>query len=170
MMKLIKPLTASICIAVATISLAARPAHAQAMAGRDLGVNRVHVAYYKTPPGRQDEWLALYKKYHKPIMDLEIEEGLVISDTVYAPRYHDGEKSWDFIIITVTPPEGRGPKLSITRAQEIRKLFPDIQDYVRGERARWALTLVCQEGDLVKIDMKRDPPSVYYPLDYTSRK
>ena len=168
-MKSIKLLMASACGAVVMLSPAGKPAHAQAMAGRDLGMNRVHVAYYKTPPGRQDEWLALYKKYHKPIMDLEIKEGLVISDTVYAPRYHDGEKSWDFIIITVTPPEGQGPKLSITRAQEIRKLFPDIQDYVRGERARWALTLVCQEGDLVKIDMTRDPPSVYYPLD-TNRK
>lgn len=169
MMRLIRRLTAAVCVAVVMMSPASRPAHAQAMAGRDLGVNRVHVAYYKTPPGRQDEWLALYKKYHKPIMDLEIKEGLVISDTVYAPRYHDGEKSWDFIIITVTPAEGRGPKLSITRAQEIRKLFPDIQDYVRGERARWALTLVCQEGDLVRIDMTRDPPSVYYPLD-TNKK
>lgn len=170
MMRLIRPLTASLCLAVAMVSPAGKPAHAQAMAGRDLGVDRVHVAYYKTPPGRQDEWLALYKKYHKPIMDLEIREGLVISDTVYAPRYHDGEKSWDFIIITVTPAEGQGPKLNITRAQEIRKLFPDIQDYVRGERARWALTLVCQEGDLVKIDMTRDPPSVYYPLDFTDKK
>ena len=170
MMRLIRPLTATTCVAVAMMSLASKPVHAQAMAGRDLGVDRVHVAYYKTPPGRQDEWLALYKKYHKPIMDLEIREGLVISDTVYAPRYHDGEKSWDFIIITVTPPEGQGPKVRITRAQEIRKLFPDIQDYVRGERARWALTLVCKEGDLVKIDMTRDPVSLYYPLDFPEKK
>ena len=150
--------------------LGGKPAQAQAMAGRDLGQNRVHVAYYKTPPGRQDEWLSLYKKYHKPIMDLEIKEGLVVSDTVYAPRYHDGEKSWDFIIITVMPPEGHAPRLRITRAEEIRKLFPDIQDYVRGERARWALTLVCQEGDLVKIDMNRDPVSLYYPLDFPEKK
>ncbi|HEV2442256.1 MAG TPA: hypothetical protein VGT07_07010 [Steroidobacteraceae bacterium] len=168
-MRSIRPL-ATLCVAVAMMSLAGRPAHAQAMAGRDLGQNRVHVAYYKTPPGRQDEWLALYKKYHKPIMDLEIKEGLVVSDTVYAPRYHDGEKSWDFIIITIQPPEGQEPKLRITRAEEIRKLFPDIRNYVRGERARWALTLVCQEGDLVKIDMSRDPVSVYYPLDFPEKK
>lgn len=169
MMRSIRPLAVTLCVTAAMMSLAGKAVHAQAMAGRDLGVNRVHVAYYKTPPGRQDEWLALFKKYHKPIMDLEIKEGLVISDTVYAPRYHDGEQSWDFVIITITPPEGQGPKRHITRAEEIRKLFPDIQDYVRGERARWALTLVCQEGDLVKIDMTRDPPSVYYPLD-TNRK
>jgi hypothetical protein len=162
--------SATLCVAVATLSIAGKPAYSQAMAGRNLGGLRIHVAYYRTPPGRQDEWLALFKKYHKPIMDLEIKEGLVISDTVYAPRYHQGEKSWDFIIITVMPPRGRTPNLHITRAQEISKLFPNINEYVRGERARWALTLVCTENDLVKIDMTRNTPSVYLPLDLPAKK
>ena len=163
-------MTATLCVAVATVSFAGKPAYSQAMAGRNLGGFRIHVAYYRTPPGRQDEWLALFKKYHKPIMDLEIKEGLVISDTVYAPRYHQGEKSWDFIIITVMPPRGRTPKLHITRAQEIRKVFPNVNEYVRGERARWALTLVCKENDLIKIDMTRNTPSVYLPLDLPANK
>lgn len=169
-MRLIRPLTATLCAAVAVASFAGNPAHSQAMAGRDLGGYRIHVAYYRTPPGRQDEWLALFRKYHKPIMDLEIKEGLVISDTVYAPRYHEGEGSWDFIIITVMPPHGQEPKLHITRAQEIRKIFPNIEGYVQGERARWALTLVCKENDLVRIDMTRDAPSVYIPLDLPPKK
>ncbi len=169
-MRSIRPLTATLCVAIAMASFAGRPAHSQAMAGRDLGGNRIHVAYYRTPPGRQDDWLALFERYHKPIMDLEIKEGLVISDTVYAPRYHEGENAWDFIIITVMPPQARTPKLHITRAQEIGKLFPDIKDYARGERARWALTLVCRENDLVKIDMTRDHPSVYVPLDLAGKK
>lgn len=169
-MRSIRPWIAALCAAVAMMSFAGSPAHSQAMAGRDLGGYRIHIAYYRTPPGRQDEWLALFKKYHMPIMNLEIKEGLVISDTVYAPRYHEGENAWDFIIITVTPPAGRAPKLHITRAQEIRKLFPDIKEYVRGERARWALTLVCRENDLVKIDMSRDAPSVYSPLDLSAKK
>ena len=53
----------------------------------------------------------------------------------------------------------------MTRAELIRKLFPDVEDYVRGERQRWALTLRCQEGDLVQIDTTRDPLSLYFPLD-----
>ena len=147
------------------MSLTSQPAHAQAMSGRDMGMNIVHVAYYKTPPGRQDEWLAVYKKYHQPIMDYEIKQGVVISNTMYAPRYHDGEQSWDFVIITISPPAGKGPTLGMTRAELIRKLFPNIEDYVQGERQRWALTLRCQEGDLVQIDTTRDPLSLYYPLD-----
>jgi hypothetical protein len=169
-MKLIRRLAAMGCVAAAMMSLIGRPVHAQAMTGRDIGQNRVHVAYYRVPPGRQDEWLALYKRYHKPIVDFQIQKGVTISSTLYAPKAHEGEKAWDFEIISVSPADGQGPKLGMTRAEVIRKLFPDIEDYVRGERQRWALTLVCQEGDLVEIDMTRDPVSLYYPLDPPEKK
>lgn len=169
-MRSIRLLTAMVCGAAAMVSLAGRPAHAQAMEGRDLGFDQVHIAYYRTAPGQQDEWLAVYQKYHKPIMDYEIKKGVVISNTMYAPKDHLGEGSWDFIIITVTPPKGQGPKLGMTRAQLIRKLFPNIDDYVRGERRRWALTLVCKEGDLVQIDQNAHPLSLYYPLDLPAKK
>ena len=168
-MKSIKRWSSAVGI-VALMTAASGPVAAQAMAGRDIGQNRVHVAYYRVPPGRQDEWLALYKKYHKPIVDLQIQKGVTISSTLYAPKMHEGEKAWDFEIISVSPPEGQGPTLGMTRAEVIRKLFPDIDDYVKGERQRWALTLVCQEGDLVEIDTTRDPVSVYYPFDAPEKK
>ena len=158
-------LTAITCVVAAIVAISGQSARAQAMSGRDIGMNIVHVAYYKTPPGRQDVWLAVYKKYHQPIMDYELKKGVVISNTMFAPREHDGDQSWDFVIITVSPPAGKGPTLGMTRAELIRKLFPDIEDYVRGERQRWALTLRCQEGDLVQIDTTREPLSLYYPLD-----
>lgn len=169
-MRLIGCLTTIACVVVAMMSLAGKPAHAQAMFGRDIGMDQVHVAYYKVPPGRQDDWLAVYKKWHEPIMDYEIKKGVVISNTMYVPKDHDGDQSWDFVIITVTPPAGEGPKLGMTRAQLIRQLFPNIDDYVRGERERWALTLRCKEGDLVKIDTSRQPLSLYYPLDPPEKK
>src|ERR1700728_1233976 len=164
-MRSIERLRAITCIVAAMMLLPSMPAHAQAMAGRDIGQNRVHVAYYRTPPGRQDEWLALYKKYHKPIVDFQIQKGVTTSSILYAPKFHEGEKSWDFVIISISPPDGQAPKLGMTRAELIRKLFPDIEDYVRGERQRWALTVVCQEGELAEIDMTRNPVSLYYPLD-----
>lgn len=153
------------CIAAAAVALYSGPVHAQAMTGRDIGQPRVHVAYYRVPPGRQDEWLALYKKYHKPIVDFQIQKGVTTSSTLYVPKFHEGEQAWDFEIISISPPEGQAPKLGMTRAEVIRKLFPNIDDYVRGERQRWALTLVCKEGDLVSVDLNRDPVSLYYPLD-----
>jgi hypothetical protein len=42
-------------------------ARSQATIGAGDGKNTVSVDFYKVPPGRQDEWLALYKKNHYPI-------------------------------------------------------------------------------------------------------
>ena len=157
-------------IGFAMMNCSTSQSHAQAMAGRQIGTNRVSVDYYKAPPGRQDEWLALYKKYHRPIMDFQIQKGVTISSTLYAAKSHSPGMPWDFVIINVSPPEGQGPKLGMTRAEVIRKLFPDIEDYVRGERQRWALTVNHWDEELVEIDVTREPLSVYYPLDAPAKK
>jgi hypothetical protein len=145
-------------------------ARAQAMVGRELGTNRVSVDYYKAPPERQDEWLALYKKYHRPIMDFQISRGVTIRSTLYAAKSHSPGMPWDFVIINVSPPEGQGPKLGMTRAEVIRKLFPDVEDYGKGERQRWALTVNHWDEELVELEVTRDPLSVYYPLDALPKK
>ncbi|MBX5460748.1 MAG: hypothetical protein IRZ28_06600 [Steroidobacteraceae bacterium] len=144
--------------------------HAQAMSGRQIGTNRVSVSYYKTPPGKQDEWLALYKKYHRPIMDFQIQKGVTISSTLYAAGNHSPGQPWDFAIINISPPEEKTPKLGMTRAEVIRKLFPDIEDYVRGERRRWELTVNHWDETFIEIDVTREPLSVYYPLDAPAKK
>jgi hypothetical protein len=58
----------------------------------------------------------------------------------------------------------------MTRGQLIRKLFPDVEDYVKGERQRWALTVNHWDEELVEMDVKREPLSVYYPLDTAESK
>lgn len=157
-----------ILLGAAAISI--ERADAQAMAGRELGTNKVSVSYYKAPPGRQDEWLAAYKKYHRPIMDFYIQKGVVISSTLYAPKAHSPGMPWDFVIINVSPPEGQGPKLNMTRAEVIRKLFPDIEDYVKGEKLRWSLTVNHWDEDFIELDVTKEPLSVYYPLDAPPKK
>jgi hypothetical protein len=169
-MKLTARLAAMAITTFAMMSVTSDGLHAQAMAGRDLGKNRVSVDYYKAPPGRQDEWLALYKKYHRPIMDFQIQKGVTLSSTLYAPKSHAPGMPWDFVIINVSPPEADTPKLGMTRAEVIRKLFPDIEDYVKGERQRWALTVNHWDEDLVELDVTKEPLSVYYPLDVPSKK
>jgi hypothetical protein len=74
------------------------------------------------------------------------------------------------VIINVSPPEADTPKLGMTRAEVIRKLFPDIEDYVKGERQRWALTVNHWDEELVELDVTKEPLSVYYPLDVPSKK
>ena len=155
-------------IAISTINTA--DVNAQAMSGRNFGHNRVSVSYYKTPPGRQDEWLALYKKYHRPIKDFQVQKGVTISTQLFAAGNHSPGQPWDFAIINISPAEGAGPKLGMTRAEVIRQLFPDIEDYVKGERQRWVLTVNHWDEELIEIDVSRDPLSVYYPLDVLPKK
>jgi hypothetical protein len=92
------------------------------------------VSYYKTPPGKQDEWLALYLKWHRPIMDYQIQQGVTTSSTVYAMPgtrspavgLHDHQH---------LAPASKARKLNITRGQVIQKLFPDLDAYTAGETA-----------------------------------
>ncbi|MBO9718090.1 MAG: hypothetical protein J7507_15130 [Pseudoxanthomonas sp.] len=138
-------------------------AGAQALSGRDLPDHpRVSVSYYKVPPGKQDEWLALYKKWHRPIMEAQIKAGTTTSSNLYALHNHQVGSPYDFVIISVSPAK---PKpLGLSRGELIRKLFPDIEAYVAGEKHRWELTVDHWDTSLLEIDIDDPNPSVYYPL------
>lgn len=165
-MKVITKLVATLAVLAATAGgLASGLTYAQGQNGRGLGKQQVGVSYYKVPPGRQDEWLALYKKYHKPIMQYQIDKGVTISSTLYTAGNHSPGAPWDFAIISISPGEGEKPKLGLTRPQLIKKLFPDIEDYVRGERQRWALTIDHWDEKFVELDIYQEPLSVYYPIE-----
>ena len=143
--------------------LLAAPAFAQATIGAGDGRNTVSVDFYKVPPGKQDEWLALYKKFHYPIMQYQKEHGQVISETVYTRAIHQLSPSWDFAIVIVAPPAEKRPKAEFNRSQLIRKLFPDIDEYVKGEKARWSLTVEHWDESWVEVDIDNHP-SLYVPF------
>src|SRR3984893_6413114 len=137
-------------------------AFAQANNGAGEGKPEVHVDFYKLPPGRQDEWLALYKKAHFPMMKWQIEHGQVISEKVYTRAVHELSPSWDIAIMIVLPPAGQRKKPELTRAQLMRKLYPDLDEYVKEERQRWAMTLEHWDERWVEVDIEKNP-SLYYP-------
>lgn len=158
-------LHASLLALSALPTIGATPAFAQAMSGRELADRpRVSVSYYKTPPGKQDEWLALYLKWHRPIMDYQIKAGVTTSSTVYANSGHSLAPQWDFMIINVSPPPAQAKKLDLTRGQLIQKLFPDLDAYTAGETARWALTESHWDQEVMELDLKAKHPGVYYPI------
>jgi len=162
-----KPMTrfAAMAIAVTGVfALTTDALQAQAQNGRGIGKPRVSVSYYKTPPGRQDEWLALYKKYHRPIMQYQLDRGVTLSSKIFTAGNHSPGQPWDIAIINISPPAGSAPKLELTRGELIRKLFPDQDDYVKGERARWALTIDHWDESFVELDINEEPFSVYLPI------
>ena len=54
-------------VVIVSVGFCSPLAGAQATIGAGDGKNTMSVDFYKVPPGKQDEWLALYKKYHYPI-------------------------------------------------------------------------------------------------------
>jgi len=145
------------------LMFAMQTAAAQALSGRDLPDRpRVGVSYYKVSPGKHDEWLALYKQWHRPIMDAQIKAGTTTSSNLYALRNHQIGSHYDFVIISVSP---ANPKpLGLSRGELIQKLFPDIEAYVAGEKKRWELTIDHWDTSLLEIDIDGANPSVYYPI------
>lgn len=140
----------------------ASEASAQAQNGRGVGLHRVGIGYYKVPPGRHDEWLALYKRWHRPIIEENLRTGATISSRLYVAGNHAPGQPWDFAIVTVSP--ARAPTGLPPRAQVILRLFPDQEAYVAGERARWALTINHWDEELIPLSWDQEPLSVYLPI------
>ena len=153
----------SICFSVFCLAaLTSTPGLAQGNNGAGAGKPTVHVDFYRLPPGRQDEWLALYKKWHFPIMKYQKEHGQVTSETVYTRAVHELSPNWDIAIVIIAPAPGKIPKADKSRQDLIRSLYPNLDEYVAAEKQRWALTLEHWDEQWVEVDIDKNP-SLYYP-------
>lgn len=140
-------------------------AAAQAMNGRQMPDRpTVEISYYKVEPGRQDDWVALYLKWHRPLMDEQIKAGVTLSSTLYANASHALEPSYDFVIVNIGAPPVRAKKMPLTRGELIRKLFLDLDAYTAGERERWRMTTAHWDQNVIEVDLKAAHPGVYYPI------
>ncbi|HEX8757909.1 MAG TPA: hypothetical protein VF745_16345 [Steroidobacteraceae bacterium] len=156
-----KTLLKGVAILLACLSLTPS-AYAQAANGNGGCADRILISYYKIIPGRQDEWLALYQKWHHRVMQYEIAHGMAISTRLYETGSHSRGMPWDFAIIIVLPP--KDPAGAISRPDLIRKLYPDLKAYIAAEKERWALTVDHWDETLVEMNMDK-PLSVYAPVD-----
>src|ERR1700694_3161820 len=77
-----------------------RGANAQTPTGYSDGTV-TNASFYRIAPGHMEEWLALYKKYHYPIMQYEIKQGLVKSETMYKRGIHELSPAWDYFVVIV---------------------------------------------------------------------
>jgi hypothetical protein len=162
MKKLVTAAGLALLATIASTALAPG-AFAQAQNGRGAGLNKVGIGYYKVPPGRQDEWLDLYQKWHRPIMQENLRTGATLSSRLYVAGNHAPGQPWDFAIVNVSA--ANPPKGLPSRAQVIKRLFPDQEAYVAGERARWALTINHWDEELVPLAFDQKPFSVFHPIE-----
>ena len=94
--------------------------------------------YYKVRWGALDEWLALYKKNHYPVL-LEVQkQGTILGMSAATPVNHAGEdKRWDFrfTIVYRDAIAAHGK----TDPAVIRRLFPDQATFLAEEKRRFEL-------------------------------
>ena len=95
--------------------------------------------YYKAKWGHADEFLALFKKNHYPVLKKEMELGRMLKVTMATPRYHATEDGrWDFRV-TIVYKNAAIANDNFDSAALIKQLFPDQETYKKEEQRRFEI-------------------------------
>ena len=134
--------------------------------GRGACMNSYMLSYYKVRPGFYDEWMALFKRWHLPVVEYDVEARRLADYKFFAASGHSIDPDFDFAGMYVfygTPQSTDGPTLS--RPALIEELFGDEMDeYIEGETRRWELTEKHWDTRFVQMDPHQEPFSVFYPI------
>jgi hypothetical protein len=95
--------------------------------------------YYKAKWGHADEFLALFKKNHYPVLKKEMELGRILKVSMTAPRYHATEDGrWDFRV-TIVFKNAAIANDNFDTAPLIKNLYPDEDAYKKEEQRRFEI-------------------------------
>ena len=95
--------------------------------------------YYKAKWGHADEFVALFKKNHYPVLRKEIELGRMLKVTGAVPRYHTTEDGrWDYRI-TIVFKNSEIANDNFDSAALLKQLFPDQDSYKKEEQRRFEI-------------------------------
>lgn len=95
--------------------------------------------YYKAKWGRAEEFLALFRKNHYPVLKKEMELGRMLKVTVTAPRLHATEDGrWDYRV-TIVFKSAAIANDNFDSAALIKQLYPDQETYKKEEQRRFEI-------------------------------
>ena len=95
--------------------------------------------YYKAKWGHADEFLALFKKNHYPVLKKEMELGRMLKVSMVTPRYHMTEDArWDFRV-TIVFKNAAIANDNFDSSTIIKQLYPDQETYKREEQRRFEI-------------------------------
>ena len=95
--------------------------------------------YYKAKWGHADEFIALFKKNHYPVLKKEIEMGRILKVFAQVPRYHATEDGrWDFRT-TIVFKNAQIANDNFDSAPLLKQLFPDQDSYKKEEQRRFEI-------------------------------
>jgi hypothetical protein len=95
--------------------------------------------YYKAKWGHAEEFIALFKKNHYPVLKKEVELGRILKVFAQVPRYHATEDGrWDFRT-TIVFKNAQVANDNFDSAPLLKQLFPDQDSYKKEEQRRFEI-------------------------------
>ena len=95
--------------------------------------------YYKAKWGHAEEFIALFKKNHYPVLKKEIELGRILKVFAQVPRYHATEDGrWDFRT-TIVFKNAQIANDNFDASALLKQLFPDQDAYKKEEQRRFEI-------------------------------
>ena len=95
--------------------------------------------YYKAKWGHAEEFIALFKKNHYPVLKKEIELGRILKVFAQVPRYHTTEDGrWDFRT-TIVFKNAQIANDNFDTSALLKQLFPDQDSYKKEEQRRFEI-------------------------------
>ncbi len=134
-------------LAIAALGLAAllwslavgAGAQQSAVAGEGKDQPYVVEYYYKAKWGHAEEFLALFKKNHYPVLKKEIELGRMLKVSMTVPRYHTTEDGrWDYRV-TIVFKSAAIASDNFDSSALIKQLYPDQETYKKEEQRRFEI-------------------------------
>lgn len=95
--------------------------------------------YYKAKWGHAEEFLALFKKNHYPVLKKEMELGRMLKVSMVTPRFHMTEDSrWDYRV-TIVFKNAAIANDNFDSSTIIKQLYPDQETYKKEEQRRFEI-------------------------------
>jgi hypothetical protein len=109
--------------------------------------------YYKAKWGHADEFIALFKKNHYPVLKKEIDMGRILKVFADAPRYHSTEDGrWDYRT-TIIFKNAAVANADSDNSALLKQLFPDQETYKREEQRRFEILEAHWDVPIKSVDL-----------------
>src|SRR5882757_3386034 len=110
--------------------------------------------YYRVKWGYADEFIALWKANHYPLLKKAQEKGDVISIKAESPRLHAGEDTrWDFRVTVVFRTAALAFDENLTAPYK-KELYPDQAAFVKAEQHRFEILLSHWDVEVAGIPLE----------------
>lgn len=109
--------------------------------------------YYKVKWGHADEFIALFKKNHYPLLKKQVEMGRMLQVSAVAPRYHATEDGrWDYRV-TIVFKNAAVANDGFDEKALIKQLYPDQATYKREEQRRFEILEAHWDLPIKNVDL-----------------